>query len=79
MTQQLVGTVASVGHYLHVFNKEIICKCQVKSASEMEVHLLTSVLLWLGYPGCVSVYKDLQLEQWYDVFQHDNWQPDTWQ
>jgi len=45
-----------------VFNKEIVCKCQVKSTSEMEVHLLTSVLLWLGYPGCVSVYEDLQLE-----------------
>ena len=32
-----------------------------------------------GYPRCVSVHQDIQLEQWHNVFQHDDWQFDTWQ
>jgi len=33
----------------------------------------------VGCAGCISIYKDIQLEQWYNIFQHDNWQSDTWQ
>jgi len=32
-----------------------------------------------GHPCCVSVHQDIQLEQWNDVFQYDDWQSDPWQ
>jgi len=32
-----------------------------------------------GHPCCVSVHQDIQLEQWNNVFQHDDRQSDPWQ
>jgi len=40
------------------------------------VHLSVCVA---GHPGIVSVHKDIQLEQRYNVLQHDDWQSDPWQ